>query len=207
MVRLMAKAPAKGEVLHEAGRDGARRAKRWLESTSRVDACWMNPDKGAVDKLTCAWPVGGQSFSFDLGGRLRYGDFDGQLFYAEVKKYSTASGLGSHYSDFLAKCYVFYLANPAFADNFVWLSWTPHGISRWSSLTSASEVRKAVIANAARIFPAETEPESAIDMDVCQTVSERLWLLIVSDKQEALVPAVEHLNLIHAHELAKASGQ
>jgi hypothetical protein len=68
-----------------------------LESTSRVEACWVNPDKGAVGKLTFDWPHGGQSFSFDLGGRLRYGSFDGQLFYAEVKKYSNASDLGTLY--------------------------------------------------------------------------------------------------------------
>lgn len=203
----MAKSPAKGEALHDLGREGARRAKRWLEATSRVDACWVNPDKGAGDKLTCAWPVGGQSFSFDLGGRLRYGDFDGQLFYAEVKKYGTYSGLNDHYVSFLAKCYVFYLAKSEFADNFVWLSWTPHGTSRWATLTSPAEVRDAVIKHAATIFPAGTDPQTAVDDDACRAVSERLWLLIVSDKQETLVPDVEHLALIHSHEMKKAAGQ
>lgn len=38
-VRFMGKTPIHGEALHELGRDGARRAKQWLESTSRVDTC------------------------------------------------------------------------------------------------------------------------------------------------------------------------
>jgi len=107
-----------GEAAHEAGRDGARRAKSWLEATSRVDACWVNPDEGAREKLTFAWPQGGQAFSFDLGGRLRYGKFDGQLFYAEVKNYTTSSKLPGYYREFLAKFYVAYKTSPAYADNF-----------------------------------------------------------------------------------------
>lgn len=31
-----------GEEAHEKGRDGAQRAKLWLESTTRVNACWVN---------------------------------------------------------------------------------------------------------------------------------------------------------------------
>ncbi|MFT3832537.1 MAG: hypothetical protein QM711_04345 [Micropruina sp.] len=202
----MGKTPIHGEALHELGRDGARRAKQWLESTSRVDACWVNPDKGAREKLTFGWPEGGQSFSFDLGGKLRYGSVDGELFYAEVKKHSTSSSLNQNYKAFLAKCYVAYLQEPKYTDHFMWLSWTPHGTTRWSSLTTATEVRGAVIAHAARIFPAGTDPEAAVDDAACAAVAERLWLLILSDKQETLVPAVEHLGLIHAHEMRKAAG-
>lgn len=201
----MGKTPMHGETLHDVGREGARRAKQWLESTSRVDACWVNPDKGAVEKLTFDWPEGGQAFSFDLGGKLRYGDFNGQLFYAEVKKYSTPSNLGQHYRAFLAKCYVTYQKVPKFADHFMWVSWTPHGTSKWASLTSADEVHAAVVEHAARIFPAGTDVDAAVDEDACLAVAERLWVLILSDKQETLVPAVEHLGLIHAHELQKAA--
>src|SRR5665811_770180 len=114
----MTRMPMQGEAAHEAGRDGARRAKSWLEATSRVDACWVNPDEGAREKLTFAWPQGGQAFSFDLGGRLRYGKFDGQLFYAEVKNYTTSSKLPGYYREFLAKFYVAYKTSPAYADNF-----------------------------------------------------------------------------------------
>lgn len=52
-----------------------------------------------MEKLTFEWPQGGQSFSFDLGGKLRYGDFDGKLFYAEVKKYSKSLDLAVKFAD------------------------------------------------------------------------------------------------------------
>lgn len=195
-----------GEALHEHGRQGARRAKRWLDATSRVDACWVNPDNGAAQKLTFDWPQGGQSFSFDLGGWLRYGSFDGQMFFAEVKKYANASDLGRHYQEFLAKCYVAYQERPQYTDHFMWVSWAPHASTRWESLTAPQKVREAVSAQAGRIFPAGTDPADAVDQAVCEAVSERLWLLILSDKQEKLVPAVEHLNLIHSHERVKAAG-
>lgn len=206
MVSFMSGVARQGESLHEVGRDGARRAKQWLESTSRVDACWVNPDKGAVEKLTFDWPHGGQSFSFDLGGRLRYGSFDGQLFYAEVKKYATSADLGSHYQSFLAKCYVAYSTAPKFTDNFMWVSWAPHAATRWSDLTTAAEVRKAVLANAARVFPEGADASGLLDEATCEAVAERLWILILSDRQEGLVPAVEHLGLIHQHEMRKAAG-
>lgn len=202
----MSSVAKQGEALHDLGRAGARRAKHWLESTSRVEACWVNPDKGAVGKLTFDWPHGGQSFSFDLGGRLRYGSFDGQLFYAEVKKYSNASDLGTLYQGFLAKCYAAYLDSPKFADNFMWVSWAPHAANRWSELTTPGEVRKAVVAHAARLFPLGANVDGMVDDNVCTAVADRLWILILSDKQEGLVPAVEHLGLIHQHEMLKAAG-
>ncbi|MEE1619268.1 hypothetical protein [Brachybacterium sp. J153] len=203
----MSIAAKQGESLHDLGREGARRAKQWLESTSRVDACWVNPDKGAVEKLTFEWPQDGQSFSFDLGGKLRYGAFDGKLFYAEVKKYSKALDLGTHYKDFLAKCYVAYLGAPRFADNFMWVSWAPHAATSWDELTTAAKVRESVVANAHRIFPPAAKVDALVDDDTCAAVAERLWILILSDKQEDLVPAVEHLGLIHQHEMLKAAGR
>ena len=87
----------------------------------------------------------------------------------------------------------------------MWISWAPHAATRWDSLTTPEEVHVAVVGHADRIFPAGTEAEPAVDEAVCRAVAERLWLLILSDKQETLVPAVEHLNLIHSHERLKAA--
>jgi hypothetical protein len=80
---------ATGEELHEKGRDGARRAKRWLDSTCRADAFWNNPEKGK-DKLQHEKAAGG-SFSFDLGGRMLGGEHSDELFAAEVKNYTEDS--------------------------------------------------------------------------------------------------------------------
>ena len=98
----------------ESGRDGAVRAKRWLERTTRVDVSWVNPD--SVAKLTFDWANGG-SFSFDLGGKLRGGAFHGQEFFAEVKEYNSVGDQPRLYDEYLAKCYRAYVVLPARCDH------------------------------------------------------------------------------------------
>ncbi|WP_159050830.1 hypothetical protein [Streptomyces sp. IMTB 1903] len=66
-----------GEDLHEIGADGARRAKEWLEATTRVKASWTNTDPKWSRRMTFKWPTGKQTqFSLDLGGLLCGGEFD-----------------------------------------------------------------------------------------------------------------------------------
>lgn len=194
-----------GESAQAKGADGARRAKRWLESTTRVNAQWVNPDPPALKKLQFPWPHGGQNFSFDLGGTLKYGDFEGEMFYAESKNYDSASDLPEHYSKFLAQCYVAYLQRPMFCDHFMWISWSPHSITRWSELTSAAYVKEHVLKNKTRVFGVEDDAEALdlIDDDIVSAVAERLWLIILSKKQEALVISREHRGLIEKHEIER----
>jgi hypothetical protein len=194
-----------GELAQAKGADGARRAKRWLESTTRVNAQWVNPDPPALKKLQFSWPFGGQNFSFDLGGTLRYGDFEGEMFYAESKNYDSPSDLSSHYSKFLAQCYVAYLQRPAYCDHFMWISWSPHSVTRWSELTSASYVKEHVLKNKDIVFGVDNDAEaqSLINDEKISAVAERLWLIVLSRKQEALVISKEHRGLIEKHEIEK----
>jgi len=193
-----------GEAAQEAGRDGVKRAKLWLEATSRVDAKWVNPYRGADKKLRTTWPVDGQPFSFDLGGLLRYDEYDGQVFYAEVKNYSWPSDLKKQFDEFLAKCYVWYQTKGAeWSDHFVWVTWVPHERARAEALATPAKVRAAVVKSAARIFPAGADPSVEVDQAACQAVSDRVWIIVLSEKQEHLVPSREHLNLIYAHEGSK----
>lgn len=77
-----------GEQLHERGREGASRAKEWLEATTRVNAHWVNPHEYAVPKLSFPWAdATAKKFSFDLGGVLLGGDLHSQMFLAESKLY------------------------------------------------------------------------------------------------------------------------
>lgn len=195
-----------GESAQAKGADGARRAKRWLESTTRVNAQWVNPDPPAVPKLTFAWPHGNQNFSFDLGGVLKYGEYDGQVFFAESKNYAAPSDLRDHYSKFLAQCYVAYKHLPGFCDHFMWLAWSPHSITKWPELMTADYVRKHVLKHRARVFGEkvdEAEAEGLIDSDAVSAVANRLWLIILSEKQESLVISAEHRALVDAHETKK----
>jgi hypothetical protein len=61
-----------GESAQAKGADGARRAKRWLESTTRVNAQWVNPNAAAVPKLQFKWPHDPNNFTV-LGDAFVYG--------------------------------------------------------------------------------------------------------------------------------------
>ena len=77
--------------MHQQGADGMRRAKRWLDSTTRIESSWTNEDQVTASRLEFPWPYGGQPFSFDVGGILSGGEFEKKFFVGESKKYTSAS--------------------------------------------------------------------------------------------------------------------
>ncbi|GAA3620904.1 hypothetical protein GCM10022267_03850 [Lentzea roselyniae] len=191
-----------GEALHEKGRDGARRAKRWLEATTRVKMAWLNTDPIIGDRCEFQWPHGRQ-FSFDIVGFLSGGPVEGQSFLAEVKNYSTPGNQPVEYPEYLAKCYVTYAQQPKYSDNFMWITWHPFKQTEWTSLCSAEMVRRCVIGEHKRVFGVGSpeEAESLVDMDIVNAVAERLWVIVLSDKQEKLVISLDHLAVIRAYEV------
>ncbi len=191
--------PVGGEAMHELGRVGARRAKRWLEATTRVHAYWSNP--GAAKKLTFQWADGG-SYSFDLGGVLRGEDLEGQEFYAECKFYKKAADQGFHYRSFLAKCYRAYELAPARCDVFMWITWAPFLPTIWDRLRTPELVRECVEGHGCRVFGAMCNPKDyrgLVDETVCKAVAERVWLLVLSEHTEMLVLTNEHRGVVERH--------
>jgi len=158
-----------------------------------------------MKKLTFGWPYGGQTFSFDLGGTMKYGDFDGQMFFAESKNYDAPSDLAEHYQQFLAQCYAAYQDQEAWCDHFIWIAWSPHAISKWPKLRSEEVVREALIENRLRLFDEADKDKAAtlIDGPTVSAVAERLWLIILSEKQERLVISAEHRGVIENYEATK----
>lgn len=177
-----------GEALHQAGAEGVKRAKRWLEATTRAHVYWEIPEANALSKLEFEW-ADGSKFSFDLGGVLVGGPLANQLFLAECKKYKVAGDQGTHHREFLAKCFRVYKAQPDRADNFIWMTWAPFRSTQWDVLCSAAEVIAAAEAKAQLVGIPEGEDISA-DAAI---VADRLWIVVLSDKQE------EHLTMTHAH--------
>ncbi|TJZ50314.1 hypothetical protein FCH28_23815 [Streptomyces piniterrae] len=193
-----------GEELHEVGADGARRAKEWLEATTRVKASWTNTDSKWIRRMTFKWPAGKQTtFSLDLGGLLCGGEFDNDIFMAECKKYASPGDQGTHYLSYLAKCYVIVSQQPTAAEHFMWITWCPFNVTDWDKLLTEHWVRKAIRVHANEIFgeiPPE-EVEDAIDADIVTAVTERLWMIVLSEKQEKLVITREHRALIQRHDV------
>lgn len=190
-----------GEQAHAKGADGAQRAKRWLEGTTRANVPWVNPDPVSVPKLTFPWVDGSESFSFDLGGTLISGEVAGQEFLAESKYYENAYNQGTMYYEYLAKCYAARKLRPDRCDNFMWITWSPFATTTWADLLSVDRVRKSVLKEHKRALGvAEEDAPAAIDETVCKDVAARLWIIVLSERQEKhLVLSAEHQGLIRKH--------
>jgi hypothetical protein len=193
-----------GEGLHAIGADGADAARRWLNSTTRAKVFWVRPDPIADDRLTFYTP-NNLPFSFDIGGLLQGGETHGLEFLAEVKNYSHPSDQGTEFKKFLAKCYRTYRVRPERCGSFYWITWTPFSANSWHQLNNPESVNHAVCEQWKYNFGNEEEAAGAeLDADAVDTVSGRVWKLVLSDYQVAnLTMTDEHRSIIVQHEVAK----
>jgi len=198
-----------GEQAHDKGRAGALRAKRWLEATTRANVPWINPDPVAVPKLTFPWPdPRSKPFSFDIGGTLIGGEVANQEFLAESKHYANAYDQTTMYNEYLAKCYVARQLRPDRCDNFMWITWSAFGTTVWADLMSAERVRKAVLGECKRVLAVDdpADAESKVNDGLCADVADRLWIIVLSERQEKhLVLTAEHQGLIRRHVAEEAA--
>lgn len=197
-----------GEEAQAKGADGATRAKRWLEATTRASVPWINPHPVAVPKLTFPWvDPDFEPFSFDLGGMFIGGEVADQEFLAECKNYANASHQLAMYHEYLAKCYVARQLRPDRCENFLWITWAAFGTTVWSELMSPDRVRTSVIAEAKRALGVDhQDAEAKIDDALCRDVASRLWMIVLSERQEKhLVLSAEHQGLIRKYVIEQAA--
>lgn len=173
------------------GREGVARAKRWLDGTTRARVEWTVYDAGAAPKLTVDVPGVGEVGSFDMGGLLKDGAIHNQQFWAEVKFYDKSSGdLTAEYRKFLVLCYRALETHQALYDEFMFITWVPFAVTTWHELTTVKYVTSCV----------ESALGSAVaaDSDLCARVSERLTIIVLSERQERLAATDQVLALIAA---------
>lgn len=184
--------PAPGEQNQQIGDDGARRAKKWLDATTRVRHSYTNMDDGGPHKLAFSWPHGGTSYSYDLGGVFRGKPFDNEVFVAESKKYSAASDQGMHFDKFLAQTYCTLDNHSRMAQHFMWITWAPFRVTTWGTIASSENIRKALHAHADKVFALSdtAEIDERIDQEIVDYMTANLWMIVLSDKQEQLVISV-----------------
>lgn len=200
-----------GETEHQTGRRGALLAKQYLDRTTRINADLVNPDGMAAKKLRvekAQWAdENSKYFSYDLGGTFLHGDFEGQDFLAEVKLYKEDSDLGTHWTAFLAHCYRAVFVDHHMADQFFWITFAPYGGSKWDRMTSVGEIEAAVLNKRVKDvnFESDQVPAEHYSDEVAAVVSERLWLLLLSEKQvKHLTMTQEHQALVGSHIIANA---
>lgn len=181
-----------GEELHERGREGVRRAKEWLEFTTRAEVPWTVLNPAIVNKLEFGWADGG-TYSFDLAGHLTSGEVDGQMFFGEVKYYKRAEKQADQYEEFLAKTFRALLTDPARCDRFLWITWAPFSASIWDDLTDVNRIRKAVASHSAKVLGEEDVEWTEVDEGVALDLAERVWIIVLSEPEET------HLRMLEDH--------
>ena len=177
-----------GELYQKIGEDGARRAKLWLDATTRVMSTWSVYDRFGVPRLLYPWPEGGKAYSYDIGGLFFGGDLHQQSFLVECKKYSN-DNQGGHFDKFLAQSYVTLKTHPQLADHFLWITWHPFRITTWNDLASEENICAALVKEKSRIFGDVTDDVAlaSIDRAIVTDLVNRVWVIVLSDKQETLV--------------------
>jgi hypothetical protein len=150
--------------------------------------------------MTFAWPHNPQPYSFDIGGLLHGGEFEGDTFLAECKKYTNhKNNQGAEYRSFLAKCYSTDQRMPDYFNHFMWITWHPFSITEWSLLTSVDYVKRSILEERSRVLGIDDleQAESRLDAAAAGRVAGKLWIWVLSDKQERLVITPDNRRLIY----------
>lgn len=193
-----------GEQQHVKAEDGVNRAKRWLDATTRVRASWTIYDNTeAAGRLTYKWPGSATEYSYDLGGILLGAPYENHAFLAECKKYKNAADQPKHFDKFLAQSYVTLLSEPRLGDHFMWITWAPFRATQWSKISDLDRIVSAILDvpnNRTRIFGdvGREVAASLLDMTVLQNLAERVWMIVLSDRQESLVISADDRALVVA---------
>ncbi|MPY57434.1 hypothetical protein [Streptomyces spongiae] len=182
---------AAGEQQQEKGREGAYFAREWLESTTRVHVPWVVYEAEQMTTLTL---LNGKHESWDLAGYFT-GEKKNQ-FYAEVKAYSS-DNQGPKYREYLTDCYS--ATAKMIKDGidreceFMWITWHPFSMGAWTKLCDAETIEEAVKQHSHKLGDDEYDPE------IGKKVADRLWLIVLSERQEELMMNREYLGHIRSY--------
>lgn len=178
------------ESSHRDGEEGAMLAKQWLESTTHLEMPFNVYEHEAMTTLI---RLDGVRKRYDLMG---YWLESKKQLYVEVKNYTVVGNQPAEYNEYLANAYS---ATARSVDEkmdtgreFMWITWHPFSQTKWTNLTTHDEVKKAL----------KDHPEAlagrAIDEDILRMVSQRLWLVVLCQRQHQLLLTRQELYQVHA---------
>ncbi|MFJ7621379.1 hypothetical protein ACIQYZ_21505 [Rhodococcus erythropolis] len=180
------------ETVQKDGMDGVDLAQRFLESTTWIELPFNVYDNAPICTLE---RLDGKRKRYDLMGSI-FTDPHTPL-YVEVKDYDSNGGKqGGEFWQFLANAYSITARDIKNHDDgrreFMWITRHPFNLKDWSKITDPTRITEAL----------EREPEAlageSIDPDILATVSERIWLLVLHERQERLMLTAKELSLIEA---------
>ncbi|MFJ7751822.1 hypothetical protein ACIQXM_17930 [Arthrobacter sp. NPDC097144] len=168
------------EENHELGRDGVFLFKRWLEATTYLDLPWNAYGSGALCEIKHMDGVK----EYDLAGMFLTDGMPPVV--VECKRYKYVGGQAAEFEEFLAIAYgssVWDRTNGMREKNrnFIWATTHPFGQSNWSQLTTASNIEAAVGKHS------RYAGDDPFDSSLAESLSQRIWLLVLSEKQEQIM--------------------
>jgi hypothetical protein len=175
------------ETNHAIGEEGARMAKRYLESTTHVNLPHTMYDNEA---MCCLQRLDEQIKRYDLMGYFRTGNH--RPVAVECKKLSVVGDQPADYVAFLANAYSITAREISVlgADSnreFMWVTWHPFAQTKWSKLCSGDEIRAALHAHP------DALNGTTINEDLVHALVGRLWLVPLHNRVEELLLAPDEL--------------
>jgi hypothetical protein len=179
------------EGIQRDGEIGLDFTKRWLESTTWIELPF---DVYANETVCTMERLDGKVKRYDAFGTIHTAPPTPLL--VENKAYNSAGGKqAKDYWEFLANAYSITAKKlQAGRDSrfeFMWVTTHPFEQTDWNELTSPARVLEAL----------EKDPEacgSAPDTNLVSMVAERLWLLVLHDKQSNLMLSPSELSDVEA---------
>jgi hypothetical protein len=178
------------EATQMLGLTGVYFVKQWLESTTHLELPW----NAYENQTQCTLPLlDGSVKRFDLAGHF-LGERRRPIV-VEAKKYTTPGHQGTEYKKYLAIAYsstakqLAEIGDPE--REFFWVTTHPFSQNNWTDLLSREQIKGALA----------TYPElingTPVDDSLVERVADRLWLLVLHDKQEHLLLSRAELLAVH----------
>ncbi|WAC93570.1 hypothetical protein [Mycobacterium sp. Aquia_213] len=175
------------EEVQELGRTGVATVKRWLEATTFIELNWNVYENPELCIVPC---LGDKRKKFDLAGAFI--GLKRSPVVVESKKYSTAGKQHKYFKEFLAIAYssTLYEMEEKGSDigrEFLWVTFHPFILKDWPILATEEKIVEGLDENP------EYLDGKDIDQKVLRKVSDRVWVLVIHQKQEGISLTHEEL--------------
>lgn len=183
------------EETQEQGRTGVQNVKRWLEATMRFR---LSYDVYTATIRTTLELLGGGSKRFDLKGEHYDENYENPRdIYVEVKNVTSEGNLSTEWRDFVANAYSAthllwdrFDRDPEIA--FMFAATHPWSASKYWDATDPKEVRE--VCESRR----ELMPEDGPDDERIRALADRLFLWVISRRQEEMTMGREFRAVVMA---------
>jgi hypothetical protein len=182
--------PVDAEEVQELGREGVAAIKQWLEATTFIELNWNVYEDPAMCVMVCA---DGSRKKFDLVGAFIGNRRDPVV--VECKWYTTTASQHKHFKQFLAIAYSSTVretidrgADPK--REYIWVTKHPFQITEWTTLATESKILQSLEDNV------ELLAGEPINEDIVRKIAERVWVLVMNQKQEEISLPNDELMLV-----------